>query len=349
MKGVVFLGDRELELREFPDPAPGPGEVVIEIKASGMCGSDLKFYRAPKGGAAKSLGLGGGGPVIAGHEPCGVVAAVGPGVGERQARIGMRVMQHHYRGCGVCPQCSTGWMQLCDEGVAEVYGVTGNGAHARYLKGPARTLVPLPDELSFATGAAISCGTGTAYGALRRIRLSGNDTIAIFGQGPVGLSATQLAKAMGSRVIALDVSEERLSRAKEFGADDIVNPRSNDPVGAIKDLTHGYGAEFTLDTSSQPEGRISAVRATKVWGTTCFVGERNNVTIDVSPDMLRKQLTIVASWTFSQMGQAECAQFIADRGIDVDKLFTHQWRLDQADEAYKLFDTQTTGKGVFLI
>ena len=158
---------------------------------------------------------------------------------------------------------------------------------------------------------------------LRRIRLSGNDTIAIFGQGPVGLSATQLAKAMGARVIALDVSEERLNRAKEFGADEIVNPRSNDPVGAIKDLTHGYGAEFTLDTSSQPEGRISAVRATKVWGTTCFVGERNNVTIDVSPDMLRKQLTIVASWTFSQMGQAECAQFIADRGIDVEKLFTH--------------------------
>ena len=154
---------------------------------------------------------------------------------------------------------------------------------------------------------------------------------------------------MGARVIALDVSEERLDRAKEFGAAETVNPRSNDPVGAIKDLTHGYGAEFTLDTSSQPEGRISAVRATKVWGTTCFVGERNQVTIDVSPDMLRKQLTIVASWTFSQMGQAECAQFVADRKIDVEKLFTHRWNLDQADEAYKLFDTQTTGKGVFLM
>ena len=105
---------------------------------------------------------------------------------------------------------------------------------------------------------------------------------------------------MGARVIALDVSAERLERAKEFGAAETVNPRSNDPVGAIKDLTHGYGAEFTLDTSSQPEGRIAAVRATKVWGTTCFVGERNQVTIDVSPDMLRKQLTIVASSTYHQ-------------------------------------------------
>src|SRR5436305_1687474 len=217
MRGVVFQGERQLELMNFPDPTPGEGEVVVEMKASGMCGSDLHQYRRPKGGAA------------------------------------------------------------------------------------------------------------------------------------VGLSATQLANAMGARVIALDVSEERLERAKEFGAWETVNPRSNDPVGAIKDLTHGYGAEFTLDTSSQPEGRIAAVRATKVWGTTCFVGERNQVTIDVSPDMLRKQLTIVASWTFSPMGQAECSQFVLDRKIDVEKLFTHQWKLEQAEEAYKLFDTQTTGKGVFLI
>src|ERR1700756_2156677 len=148
MKGVVFAGERALELRDFPDPTPGPGEVVLEIKASGMCGSDLKFYRGPKGGAQAALGLWGTVPLIAGHAPCGVVAAVGPGVSEKQARAGMRVMQHHYRGCGVCPHCSTGWMQLCVEGVAEVYGVTGHGAHAKYLKCPARTLVPLPDELS---------------------------------------------------------------------------------------------------------------------------------------------------------------------------------------------------------
>jgi len=249
----------------------------------------------------------------------------------------------------VCGHCRSGWSQLCQEVPVKVYGNNAHGGHAAYMKVPAFTVVPLPDELSFTTGAAISCGTGTAYGALRRIRLSGNDTIAIFGQGPVGLSATQLAAAMGARVIALDVSPERLARAKEFGAAETVNPRSNDPVGAIKDLTHGYGAEFTLDTSSQPEGRIAAVRATKVWGTTCFVGERNNVTIDVSPDMLRKQLTIVASWTFSSIGQEECARFVADRGIDVEALFTHRWSLHQADEAYKLFDTQTTGKGVFLM
>ena len=350
MKGIVFPGERKLEIRDFPDPTPGPGEVVLEIKASGMCGSDLKFYRA-SGGAA-SLGLGKvSGPIIAGHEPCGVVAAIGPGVAENQARIGMRVMQHHYRGCGVCEQCSTGWMQLCVDGVTEVYGATGHGAHAKYLKCPARTLVPLPDDLSFETGAAISCGTGTAWGALQRLGLQGNHTIAIFGQGPVGLSATQLAVAMGARVIALDVSDERLARAKEFGADETINPRifqegAGDIVQAIRQLTHGRGADLSLDTSAAPEARAQAVRCVRTWGKVCYVGDGGNVTLDVSNDLLRRQVTLIGSWTFSTVGQAACAQFIADREIDVDRLFTHRWKLNQAVEAYQLFDTQTTGKGV---
>ena len=81
----------------------------------------------------------------------------------------------------------------------------------------------------------------------------------------------------------------------------------------------------------------------------CFVGERNNVTIDVSPDILRKQLTMIGSWTFSVIGQAECARFIVERNIAVDQLFTDRWKLDQAEEAYRLFDQQNTGKGVFLM
>ena len=351
MKGVVFIGDSRLELREFPDPVPGPGEVVVEIKASGMCGSDLKLYRAAPGGATAGLGLGGGGgPIIAGHEPCGVVAAVGAGVSEKQARVGMRVMQHHYRGCGFCPHCSTGWMQLCVEGVAEIYGVTANGAHARYLKGPARTMVPLPDELSFSTGAAIACGTGTAWGALKRLGLQGDDTIAIFGQGPVGLSATQLATSMGARVIALDTSEERLQRARELGAEVLINPATTDNVVAvIKDSTHGLGAHLSLDATSAPIARRQAVQCVRTWGKACFVGEGGEVTLDVSNDMLRRQVTLIGSWTFSTVGQAECARYIADRKVDVDRLFTHTWRLEQAEEAYQLFDRQTGGKGVFLM
>jgi threonine dehydrogenase-like Zn-dependent dehydrogenase len=207
----------------------------------------------------------------------------------------------------------------------------------------------LPDQLSFTTGAAVSCGTGTAYGALRRMNLSGADTIAIVGQGPVGLSATQLAAAMGARVIALDVSAERLTRAKEFGADAVVDPKIDDAVGAIKTLTHGVGADLALDTSGTPEGRLVTVQATRPWGTVCFVGEGGGVTLDVSRDLLRKQLTIIGSWTFSKIGQAECASLIADRKIAVEHLFTHRWQLRQAAEAYQVFDQQKSGKGVFVM
>ena len=348
MRGVVFLGERKLELRAFPDPTPGPGEVVIQIKASGMCGSDLHPYRASGSSATAALGLGGAGePIIAGHEPCGVVAAVGPGVTEREVPIGQRVMDHHYRGCGRCKHCRVGWSQLCPHGFV-VYGMTGHGAHAPFMKVPASSLVPLPDELSFEEGAAISCGTGTAYGALKRLDISGRDTLAIFGQGPVGLSATLLGRAMGARVIALDVVAERRQLAKEFGAEVVLNPLEVDPVSALRDLTHGEGVEAALDCTGIPEARVAAVRSAGTWGRVCFVGEGNPTTFDVSQDLIRKQLTIVASWTFSAVGQWECARFITDRKIPLRPLLTHRFTLDQAAEAYRLFDTQTTGKGVFV-
>ncbi len=349
MKGIVFAGNRQVEMRKFADPTPGPGEVVLEIKASGMCGSDLKFYRAPAGEGLRALGFKGDEPRIAGHEPCGVVVAVGSGVNPRQAWVGQRAMVHHYRGCGACPHCSTGWQQLCVDGVAEVYGVTGHGAHAAYMKCPASTLVTLRDELSFSTGAAIACGTGTAWGALQRLGLTGDQTLAIFGQGPVGLSATQLASAMGARVIALDVSEERLARARAFGAAETINPADTDVVAAIRQLTRGLGAHASLDASSSSQARRQSVQCVRTWGKACFVGEGGDVTLDVSPDLLRRQVTLIGSWTFSTVGQSACADFVAERGIDVDALFTHRWRLDQAEEAYRVFDAQSGGKGVFLM
>jgi threonine dehydrogenase-like Zn-dependent dehydrogenase len=342
MQGVVFLGSRQLEFQSFPDPVPGPGEAVIEVKTSGMCGSDLKFYRAKDGAA--SLGLGDGGIVIAGHEPCGVVAEVGADVDK--SWLGQRVMDHHYLGCGTCKHCESGWAQMCLEGTT-VYGATGHGAHAPYMKVAASTLVPLPEALSFSTGSAISCGTGTAYGALQRLGVTAGATLAIFGQGPVGLSATQLATAMGLRVIALDVGEERLQRAAAFGAEVLIDPSVDDAVVAIRELTDGEGAEFSLDCSAASSARRAALQCVRTWGQACYVGEGGDVTVDVSGDMIRRQVTLAASWTFSIQLQAECAQFIIDHDIEVEKLFTHRYRLEQAEAAYQLFDTQTTGKGVF--
>ena len=349
MKGVVFLGERALELRDFPDPRPGPGDVVIQMKASGMCGSDLHAYRAKRdGGMAAALGLGGGGgPVIAGHEPCGVIVERGAGVAEEQAPTGARVMNHHYKGCGLCKHCLVGWSQLCGKGRV-VYGVTGRGGHAEYMVAPARTMVPLPDELSFEEGAAVSCGTGTAYGALKRLNVSGRDTLVVFGQGPVGLSATMLGVAMGARVIAVDVGPERLALAQGFGAERTLDFRAGDPVQAIRDLTGGEGADCAMDCTGISEARQATVRCVRTWGQACFVGEGGTTAFDVSQDMLRRQLTLHASWTFSAIGQWECARFVADRKIPLGKLLTHRFRLEQAAEAYRLFDTQTTGKGVFV-
>lgn len=325
----------------FPDPVVGPGEVIVEMKASGICGTDLRFYRDSHGPNAE--------PFIAGHEPCGVVAEIGPAVNREHIKVGDHVMVHHYTGCGWCEHCRAGWAQLCERVPLKVYGGNTHGGHARYLKVPAATLVPLPDEVSFAAGAAISCGTGTAFSALRRLRLCGSDTIAIFGQGPVGLAATQFAAAMGARVIALDVSVDRLKRAGEFGADALVNPAAANAVEEIKKLTGGRGADSAIDTSGATEGANSAVRCTKVWGSIVLIAGPGPLNLSISSDITHHQRTIIGVWTFSIAGQLECARFVAERGIDVDRTLSHYWRLDQAAEAYRLADERSVGKGVFVI
>ena len=345
MKGITFTGNRTLEVASFPDPTPGPRDVVLEIGASGMCGTDLGAYRSPDGrvpvGEVRIDG-----PVIAGHEPCGVVMAVGSAVGDDEATVGDRVMNHHYDGCGACRHCRTGWTQMCLEG-AVAYGYGGHGAHARYMAVPAHSLVPLPEQLSFQAGAAVACGTGTAYGALKRVGLAGDETVAIFGQGPVGLSATLLAAEMGARVVAVELSPERRQEALAWGAEVAIDPSADDAVAAILELTKGEGADKTVDCTSSVDARRAAVQSTRIWGTSCMVGVGGELRLEVMPDVIFRQLTIVGHWTFSKTIQADCADFIAERGIDLDQIFTHRWNIDQAAEAYSLFDEGKTGKGVF--
>src|SRR3981189_1151776 len=165
MRGVVFTGERGLELMPFPDPTPDAQDVVIEMKASGMCGSDLHQYRRPKGQAQPTGIPMRDGPVIAGHEPCGVVVAVGDAVDAKEARIGQRVMVHHYQGCTQCSHCRSGWQQLCQEVPVKVYGNNAHGGHAKYLKVPANTMVPLHERLSFTAGGAPSSRAGPPHGA----------------------------------------------------------------------------------------------------------------------------------------------------------------------------------------
>jgi len=302
VKAIVFPGDRTAEVREVPDPAPGPRDVKRK-------------------------------PSIAGHEPCGVVVEVGRAVTEHEARVGDRVMQHHYDGCGVCRHCTSGWTQLCEVDPLWFGSMTGDGSHAQYMRAPAHTLVSLPDELSFSAGSAVACGTGTAFGAIKRIA--------------VRLSATMLASEMGARVIAIDLSEERRAAAREHGAIAAIDPTTEDAVAIIKELTRGEGAHKSIETSAAESARTAAVQSTRTWGTVAIVGIGGNLVVESFFELIKKQLSIVGHLTFSKAGLADCAHYVVERGIDVDSLFSHSWALDQASEAYELFDQQKTGKAWF--
>jgi (R,R)-butanediol dehydrogenase/meso-butanediol dehydrogenase/diacetyl reductase len=354
MRGVVFRGHRQLELMNFPDPEPDADGVVIEMKASGFCGSDLHHYRGERGASlqAKSeaflreRGLTADDAIIAGHEPCGVVVEVGKNVDPKSVKKGDRVMVYHYDGCRCCEQCRTGWVVMCDKG-STVYGQTAHGGHAEYMKAPAKSLIHLPDEISYAAGAAVSCGTGTAFGAIERLDLSARDTLAVFGIGPVGLSTIQLAKAMGIRTAAVDISADRVARALEFGADAAFDSSSVDVVDAIKQWNNNRGVTAAIDCSGAPSARQGAILSTAIWGRIGFVGIGGSFSLDATTDLILRQRTIVGHLTFSDVSMARCVRFVADSGINLDKQFTDRWALDEAVLAYQEFDKQSSGKAYF--
>ena len=337
MRGVIFEGNRKASIREFPDPKAGPGEAVIQIKASGLCGTDLHRYRGDD-------------PVtmITGHEPCGVIAELGSG-SPKTLNVGDRVMCHHYSGCGICEICSMGYEQLCPTGHVTYGGGTGHGANADYILVPSRTLVHLHDSLSFEEGAAISCGTGTAWNGLQKMNISGRDTVVVFGQGPVGLSGTLSAKSMGARVIGVDVVSERLELSKELGADHVVNASNDDPVAEILELTGGLGASASLETSGNPTARQQVLRCLTPFGRCCYVGVGGPAEIDFNRDVIFKVITIFGSWTFSKAELIEISRFFVETRAPLSKLITHRYSIDQAEQAFQEFDSSTTGKCVFVM
>lgn len=341
MRGVVFMGNRELDLIELQDPEPDNGEVVVSIKASGMCGTDLIFYRASAPTTHDGQLL------IQGHEPCGIIEAVGPGVPAHVASVGDRVMIHHYWGCGGCQECRSGWPQLCGNETPHVPTLNEHGAHADLFKIPAIQTMPLPDELSFMAGAAIGCGTGTAWGALVRLGSVAGKDVLVVGQGPVGQSVTMFAAALGGRVIAADVVPARLEKAREFGADVVINSADVGLLEAVNDATSGRGAAVVLETSGVTAAAAQALEAVATWGRLCYVGVNADVQFNTL-NTLRRQLTLMTTWTLSTVEQMRCAQFAVEHQLPVDALFTHRWSLDQAAEAYAWFDHQADGKGVFV-
>ena len=227
-------------------------------------------------------------------------------------------------------------------------GYTVDGSHAELVRVPFSSILPMPEGMSFLSAAAISCGTGTAWGALEMINARGDDTVAVFGQGPVGLSATRLAVALGARVIALDIEPRRLARARQFGATHLINPNDVPSVReAVLELTGGRGVSKSLETSGAPSAANQALQVLDLWGTTCWVGRGSAIQVDIT-DQLSKQITARTSWTLSVPSMERLAEFVVSRDIDIDALFTNRWKLHEAAAAYSLLDKQDSGKGVFL-
>jgi len=333
MRGVVFPGDRRAEVRDYPDPEPGPGEVVVRMKAAGLCGSDLHLYRQT---AAQRAGS----DTIPGHEPSGVVEMLGAGVDT--VGIGDRVSVYHYRGCGHCKHCRAGNVMWCAE--RRGYGGPIHGADADLLLTDARNCMPLPDELSFAHGALMACAAGTAFSSIRKLQISGEDTLVIFGQGPVGLCGLLVAKAMGGRVIGVDPIPERRALALRLGADAALDPAEIDVVAALRDLTHGEGADLAFETSGSAAGQNGAVDCLRLGGKAVFVGfGARDKTLNPS-QFIGRQLTLMGSFVIPIYMYDDLARFILDHNLSLEEMVTHRFPLEEAPEAFARFDGGATGK-----
>jgi 2-desacetyl-2-hydroxyethyl bacteriochlorophyllide A dehydrogenase len=340
MQGVVLPGNSTVEYREFAIPEPGQGQVLVKMKASSICGSDIRaIYRAHLGKGPEGYQPG----TIAGHEPCGRIVKTGPGC--KGFKIGDRVVVYHISGCGVCEDCRHGYMISCTSNFRAAYGWQRNGGHAPYLLAEENTCVRLPDGLTYVDGALCACGFGTAYEALCRINLGGNDRLLVTGLGPVGLGAAQLGRAMGARaIIGTDISSARRKIAQDLDLVDYAFEADDQALGKIKDVTSGRGCECSIDCSGAPAGRVLALQGTRQWGRCVFVGEGNKVEFDVSPLLIHPQITLYGSWVTSLKHLEDLIERLDRWNIHPEKTCTHKLPLEEAAKAYDLADKAQTGK-----
>src|SRR4051794_27001653 len=250
MRGVFLPGGRQVDIREVADPTPGPGQVVVRMRASTICGSDIRaIYREHLGTGAESYR-----GVVAGHEPCGEIVEVGPGC--RRFAVGDRVVLYHIAGCGLCADCRAGYMVSCTSPLRAAYGWQRDGGHADLLVADEATCIALPDALSYLDGACVACGFGTAFEALRRVDAGGGDAVAVVGLGPVGLAVGLLASELGATtVVGIDPVAERRALATELGAVDHAVATGVDAPDQVRQLTGGHGSEVTVDCSGATAGR----------------------------------------------------------------------------------------------
>ncbi|MDB6065994.1 MAG: Alcohol dehydrogenase GroES domain protein [Pedosphaera sp.] len=283
MKAVRLVkAGSPLELQEIPVPTPGPQDVLVRVKAAGICHSDA-HYRA---GKSKVHPL----PMTLGHEVAGIVERVGAQVS--RLKTGDRVCLHYMATCGGCEYCNEGSEQFCTTGA--MIGKYRDGGYAEYICVPARSAFLLPSEIPFEQGAIMMCSSATSLHALNKGRIKPGETVAIFGVGGLGISAVQLARIVGAgEVYAVDINPGKLELARQLGAIP-VDAAKTEPVGEIKRLTGGRGVDVALELIGLPLTMQQAVRVLAIKGRALLVGITDK-SFEIAPygEVLNKEAEII--------------------------------------------------------
>jgi D-arabinose 1-dehydrogenase-like Zn-dependent alcohol dehydrogenase len=319
-----------LRLEQVPMPSPGEGQVLIEVAACGLCGSDLHILKGET--------FTGFTPIIMGHEAAGRVAALGPGVSGWG--IGDRVAVNCVQSCGVCLNCQRGRDNLCLN--RKLTGIHLDGALAPYMTALSRSLVRLPEGISFEQGAVATDAAATPYHALKaRGGLTSGDSLAIFGAGGLGSHAVMLGRMMGaSPIFAVDVNQKALDRALELGADHAVRADQGDAPQAIKDLTGGRGVELALECVGSGKVLAQAAAATAPGGRTVVVGlSPDPLHLDEITPWVRSEVCLIPSSAFSTREIQELVDLAAAGRLDLGRSVTRTLPLSEVNQALDLLDS----------
>jgi len=329
MKAVRFYAPGDIRYEEIPRPVAGPGEVLVQVKAALTCGTDLKTYKRGHPVMIQKA------PTVFGHELSGVITEVGAGV--ESFSLGQRVVAANSAPCQRCFYCRQGRLSLCEN--LEFL----NGSYAEYVAIPARivqqNLLVLPDHLSFRHAALTEPFACIVHGIERsKIRLG--DTVAVIGQGPIGLMFTRLAKLKGARVIAVDRVAFRLEKARHFGADLLVDAAGvPDPVATVRSLTEdGRGVDVAIEAVGLPATWEQALAMTRRGGlANLFGGCPSGTHISVDTQRLHyDELEIIGVFHHTPMYIRKALALIAEGQLDADALITHEMPLQRLEEALQL-------------
>lgn len=262
MKAVRYCGPGQpLRLEEVAVPLPGTGEVLVRVRAAGICHTDLHFLSG-----LLDLGVA---PLTLGHEIVGTIERVGPGVDS--PKEGDRVILYYYVGCGRCARCRRGEENLCSSLRAE-YGFLSDGGFAEFAMIPARNAVPLPAHLGDAEAAPIGCGVTTAVHASRLADLGAGDRVLVYGIGGVGYGLVQLAHLSGAIVLAAGRTAAKLELARDLGADFVINAREEDVPARVREITDGHGADIVFELVATRQTMENSLKSLAKRGRLVFIG-----------------------------------------------------------------------------